>query len=53
MKILVEDLRAQMTPDSVFICATDVVIENRVNSEFCYETDLLEYFGKSFGIFKK
>ena len=42
-----------MRPNSIFICATDVVIGNRINSEFCYEKDLLEYFEKSFDILNK
>ena len=51
--LLVEDLSTQMRPNSIFICATDVVIGNRINSEFCYEKDLLEYFEKSFDILNK
>ena len=38
---VVESLKGSMCENSFFICATDVVVGNLVNSEFCYESDLL------------
>jgi len=38
---VVESLSKSMSENSFFICATDVVVGNLINSEFCYESDLL------------
>jgi SAM-dependent methyltransferase len=43
-KQLVENLAANQGNESVFICATDVIVGTKVNSEFVYEFDLLNYF---------
>ena len=41
---IVEVLQKSMNKNSLFICATDVVVGKSINSEFCFEKDLLSLF---------
>jgi hypothetical protein len=45
---LIYDLKNELRTDQVFICATDIVVGSKVNSEFLHETDLIENFKKYF-----
>ena len=44
---ITEKVRNCLSPDGIFISATDVVIGRRTNFEYCFEEDLLDLITKT------